>query len=368
MPAAFFDSPSSPRTVAAVFEMGEVASGEPPEWIHIFPMPDADNRVHACDGRVIYCPDGIAAIVAASNDELAKRPGPVDLDHEMHRWPRGGPASGWLNAVELRDDGVWGRWEALPRAAAVIADRSYRYTSSVLDVDYHPVRDEEGYIVAFELIAKRFKGFGLTNIPATETAPIFSQTKSTPMDPTLRILLSNLGLAEGASPEEALRALQGRDSAKPDPVLFADRSELNEARSQLAAIKPLRDAVVEAFDLSPTASGEEVLSAVKGHRQSLLAAEVDKAVSEGLLEPARAEAYKETFGSITDGIAKFRKVMDGARPIVASKAQAGGEPPEKLSSSKEREELISMCERAGLSADATKKALEDFDREANSAA
>ena len=44
-------------------------------------------------------------------------------------------AAGWIKAMELRDDGIWGQIEWTESGAAAVAGKEYRYLSPVFTFD-----------------------------------------------------------------------------------------------------------------------------------------------------------------------------------------------------------------------------------------
>jgi phage I-like protein len=103
------------------------ASGEIPQWIHLMPA----GTFKAVDGRGPWTAD-LAAVVAASLPAGGRLP--IDQDHATDLAAKQGlpaPARGWIVAMDVRADGIWGEVEWTETGKALLADRSYRGISPV---------------------------------------------------------------------------------------------------------------------------------------------------------------------------------------------------------------------------------------------
>lgn len=99
---------------------------------------------------------------------------PLPLTYE-HPEPGNGqpvPAAGWIHALELRGDSLWGYCEFTPRAADMIKNGEYRFCSVVVsDESIDRVSGEEAGPTLFEV--------GLTNSPfLDDQIPIRLSAKS----------------------------------------------------------------------------------------------------------------------------------------------------------------------------------------------
>ena len=91
-----------------------------PEWIHILPA----GRFSGRDGRGPYALEDAQAVIAASLSQAMPRGIPMDYEHQTENAPQNGqpaPASGWIVAMESREDGIWAHVEWTERAAAMAA-------------------------------------------------------------------------------------------------------------------------------------------------------------------------------------------------------------------------------------------------------
>ncbi|MDA7427901.1 hypothetical protein PGB28_05480 [Primorskyibacter aestuariivivens] len=187
-----------------------------PEWVHLLPL----GQIEARDGRsfVLDNPETVLADFQSGAVDL-----PVDYEHQKdkHAKERTGPvpAAGWIKALQLRADGIWGRVDWTARARDLIANREYRYLSpSIL------FNKANRQIV-------RLKGAGLVHDPALHLTALASQEDdmaddtATDMDgdmPFLTRLAKLLKLDADASEDDILTALQEAldGQQKPDPAKY----------------------------------------------------------------------------------------------------------------------------------------------------
>lgn len=340
---ALFDESADPSDRPLLFEVEKDVGGDAgvPEWLNIFPPLDVDGLCKARDGRVVSFPQGFGPVLEKTQEALAKYgPGAVDLDHELYGWPGGGEASGWMTAIEERaGEGIFARFEPLPRGEEAVKSKTYRYTSAVIDVDRVVQYDADGWPRGYLLVAKEFFGFGLTNIPAMRVRSMFSQGAGNDDDimktAMLTALLTMLGLDENATPEQIKAAGQAKLSAggtAPDPVAFVPREELNAARAELKRAAPVLAAAIKAFDIETEgkdldAVALEVETALVGHRSAKLNAAIDDAVKAGKLPPASADSYRKTFASLPNGLAAFESCVENMPTVVSTSPKAEGGPP-----------------------------------------
>lgn len=270
-----------------------------PEWVNIIPIGDKEGRIVARDGRefVLDDPEGF---VAASNDAIKKTgPQPVDKDHELQSWPGGGPALGWAEEYELRDDGVYARTDWLSEGAGLITSKKYRYTSSVIRCELINVeRDEWGWLTSYDLRMKKLEGFTLTNQPALEVSAIFSANARNNMDMTA--LLALYGLPPTASKEEfyakAKEVVERNSAAAPSLENFVPRAEYDRLKAELAAKD--KDAA------------EKAAAAEEAEREQLL----QGAMKDGKVAPASAEFFRSSMRA-PGGVELFRKFLASAPTI-----------------------------------------------------
>ncbi len=159
-----------------------------PEWVHLLPA----GTFRGVDGRGPYTLADAQAVIDASmtSQRLA-----IDVNHSTDiAAPKGGesPARGWIVAMEVRADGIWGRVEWTDPGAAMVAGKEYRGLSPVF------LHDKGGRVL-------RIMRAALTNTPnLTLTSLNNQETKR--MDPVQ--FRAALGLPETADDAAILAAVQ----------------------------------------------------------------------------------------------------------------------------------------------------------------
>lgn len=291
------------------------AGTDAPLWVNIIPLANnPDGRMTARDGREFILDDP-AGFVAASNAEIAKcGPQPVDKDHEMHSWLRGGgPALGWAEQYELRADGVYAKTDWLPDGAELITSKKYRYTSSNIRCEtVNEVRDRWGFLDSYDLRMKSLAGFTITNIPALEVSAMFStHNRNNAMD--ISAMLALVGLPATASREDfgtALSALKARaETAAADPSLdkFVPRADHDAVKAHLA----------------------ELEAQLAKQTKDAAAAEIEQLLSEALKSgqvlPATADYHRKAMAQL-GGVDNFREFVKTAPSLGGAVSRLAKQP------------------------------------------
>ena len=229
------DHPSCSITMALAAEQ---SASE--QWVHLLPKGPAVAR----DGRR-WRVDDPSAIVRRTRAYAGRAPLVVDYEHQTEQAKKNGqaaPAAGWLKDFEVREDGIWGLVEWTDRARAFIANREYRFLSSV----FSAARD--GRVIQLFHAA-------LTNAPALELTAL---ARAEDFMDELTELRKLLGLPEEAD-IPAITAnvsdlLKAQASAKPDPSQYVPIAEFERvtrdlnARDQGVALAKAEDAVDHAIE------------------------------------------------------------------------------------------------------------------------
>ncbi len=164
----------------------ELKAGErAPEWIELLPTgPDIKGR----DGRSwrLSNPENVADAFRLQAISLV-----IDYEHSTElSAPKGeeAPAAGWVENVEVRDDGsVWGQVDWTPKANNSIVNKEYRFISPA----FHHTKD--GEIIKISSIA-------LTNKPNLILTALNSQQEWSEV-------ATALGIDSISSPQDILNAL-----------------------------------------------------------------------------------------------------------------------------------------------------------------
>jgi len=298
----------------------------PPEWIHLLPAGEFAGR----DGRGPYTADAPTIL-----QEFAAWGMPVAGDYEhqsLTAEQKSGPVpgSGWINDLEVRDDGVWGQVEWTETAAEAIAKKEYRYLSPVFDY----VKDENRVV--------RITGFGLTNQPnlylsaihrhaielagqlyppmedhimlledvrwwlnlpktATEAEVSADLDKlKTMLGDTGQAAMTALGLGEDARLPDLITAVQGY--APPDPVI----------ETVTHTIEP------DMAKFVPREQYDQVAQSLTQYQTQEREAMVNALVSEGKLAPAQKDWATAYASRDPEGFADFAK----AAPVIVSESHS----------------------------------------------
>lgn len=166
-------------------------------WIQLIPAGTFSGR----DGRGPYHAGDEKSLqrIAATTRKFH---GPteivIDYEHQSLNALKNGrpaPAAGWIKEIEARADGLYGRVEWTANAAAAIRAGEYRYLSPV----YFHLKD--GKILALQNAA-------LTNVPNINMAEVSAHTIFPHHEEdNMKKVLAALGLADGASEDDALVAI-----------------------------------------------------------------------------------------------------------------------------------------------------------------
>lgn len=211
-----------------------------PEWVQLVPAGEFSGR----DGRGPFRLDAAAVLAAFERGGIDL---PIDYDHQtIEADAKAGPvpAAGWIKALEVREGSLWGRVAWTAQAAALIANREYRFLSPVF------LHDKTGRVLALS-------GAGLTHYPNLDLTAVANASEGAyPMDEELmerlRALLNLPTLAEPADlvaeleklmqrlkmAEEQAQAANARAaSTEPDPAQWVPMSQHSAVAQQLSALQ-----------------------------------------------------------------------------------------------------------------------------------
>lgn len=317
--------------------------GQPLEWIKLMPM----GRFGGVDGRGGWEVVNLAhaqEIVAASRPREESRLPVVDYDHQTDLAAVKGvggtaPAAGWIEEMQARDDGIWGRIAWTEKASAAISAKppEYRYFSPVF-----PHSTATGRVRAI------LRG-ALTNKPNLELGALASESDHPNGDDDLdkTKLAQALGLGEGATEEQIHEAITGLKASGAGFVAVAEAAGLK------ADAKPAE--VVTALQASSDAGDrDEIIVAMQAEINDLKAeraaekaeGKVDAAIAEGKITPAARETFIALCSESPERFDALMKVQPqivkpGAKPAPAG-APAGS--ADQLSA-----EEVAVCASMGWS-------------------
>lgn len=279
-------SPSFPDDVTALMGAGlpDSAEADAPEWIHLVPAGEISTQ----DRRGPYRLEDAQAVIQASFADTSRLP--LDENHATDlAGPLGlpAPARGWITEMQARDDGIWGRIDWTGKGRELVKDRAYRAISPVIR---HDGAKRIMSILRASLVNKpNLKGLTALNM---ETHVSFQSE-----------LAKLLGLAEGATPDDILKAVKKEMSDDPGEGAAATQSQLDE----MGAL----------FGLPAGRSALDVLAAAKQGRSAkpkeieALQSELTQVSTE--LATLREDGAREKATSFVDG--EIKKGRAGVKPL-----------------------------------------------------
>lgn len=205
-----------------------------------------------------FDPEALAARFDADNVKLA-----IDFDHGIARLASQGHtvnAIGWVEEMQARPDGLYGRVDWLDAGKAALAARSHRYFSPTF---HHDDAGKATWLHSVSLVTSP----ALSNMPALADAggnpPEHSMTKT---------IAAALGLQAEASEAACLSAIAGlKEGVVSKAVHDQTLVTLDAARQELDAIKAAgRKAQVDAL-IDGGLKTKKIVPAQKDHFVSLCA-------------------------------------------------------------------------------------------------
>jgi phage I-like protein len=291
------------------------------QWVHLVPAGTTAGR----DGRGPYTLDA-PAVVAAFAQHGADLP--VDYEHQsLGAAAKSGPvpAAGWINAVQPRPDGLWGRVAWTAQAAQLLKDKAYRYLSAVFD--HLP----DGRVV-------KLRGAGLVHAPnlvlqaaASEQAPGAPATFAPITPPTDLPTTPAAAAAQGKTMSiEELKAQVAaltEQLAQAKTQMSAQGVQLAQANAAAAAATAAQSAGAAPNPAQWVPMGQyqavtAQLTALQSNQSTnAVAAAVTAAMSAGKVAPAQKDWATAYASQDLKGFEAFV----AASPVIVS-AQAQGAP------------------------------------------
>ncbi|MEW6595658.1 MAG: phage protease [Thermodesulfobacteriota bacterium] len=295
------NSGATDTRAALNFEMPTAAPV--PEWIMLLPAgPEISGR----DGRAwrLDDPQAVVEMFAAQGLDL-----PVDIEHATEiKGPNGepAPAVGWVKALEARDGQVWGRVEWTTEGGFAVGDRRYRYISPVFIYDK----------TSKQIL--RLTSVALTNQPnlAVQALNREEQTQHEE-EPAMKKIYAALGLAETATEQEALNAIE---KMRGDLATATNRAE-----------SPSLDKFVPRADhdaaLARAGNAEKKLGEMQAAQlEKEIETEVGDALKAGKITPATADYHKAQCRQ-EGGLDRFRDFVKAA-PVIGDASGLDGKSPD----------------------------------------
>lgn len=276
----------------------------------------------------------------------------VDYEHQTLKGVQA-PAAGWVKELMLKDGHIQARVEWTPAATGYLQNREYRYLSPVITV-----RKSDGKATGLHSLA-------LTNTPAIEgMAPIVNSLNFEGGQNNMEFIAQIaklLGLAEGASPEDVLQALQTcidenkalKDDEEKSKEPPAADVVANKAVCELLGLKSgaaTEDVTAKIMELKGgVIDGVNVLEELKALKRQAAERDADAAVTlalkSGKITPAQKEWARDYALDNPKGFAAFvekapQVVPLGEMELEDVKALKGGKPDEAT---------LLVCKQLGIS-------------------
>lgn len=191
------------------------------KWCKLFPF-GSRFREDFPNGRIDFTPDFFKSMLA--NWERHGKPAlPCDYLHRGDCEPdlpvEDKVAAGWIESLELRDDGLWGGFKWTKRAAEMIGADELRFLSPTFTTDGHDKLSGGSQ-------GPTLFGAALLNTPFLQDLPRVAASNSPQSPPAaqekkpmefMAKLRTALGLGEAATEDECLAALTTKMATPPAP-------------------------------------------------------------------------------------------------------------------------------------------------------
>lgn len=305
--------------VALAASAGTAASPAP-GFIKIAPR----GRVTTRNGESYsFDPEGLSA--RFNQDDVSL---PIDFEHStVHLAAKGqrSDAIGWIDQLEARADGIYGRVDWLDAGKAALAARTHRYVSPT----FH--RDADGNATWLHSVA-------LVTAPALANMPALAHAGAhNPEKPMNEKIAAALGLAAGTSEAailSAIAALKTKPEIQLDPAKLSATLGLAAGADEAAiltaigALKKPEDGelVTLAATRTELATTRTELAALQATvRKGTVDQLLDAALAEKRIVPAQRESYA-TLCATDDGLKQVTALLAATPPALGASGLDGKNP------------------------------------------
>lgn len=313
--------------IAALCFQLSPTSGEVDGWYRLIPAPGADGLVRGNDGRTWRMTDP-QAVVAAFN-----RPLPVDVNHAEELKAASGeavPAYAWVEEVQARDDGIYGRIAFNEAGMAAVRNREYRFLSPVFS--YEKASRE----------IRRLDSASLVNTPNFALA-LNRRGHANPdsQDDDMSLLdqlRPKLGLDENADEAAAVNAVdkltgdletaRNRPNDTPRLDKFVPRADYDQA------VETARNAEQKLAERETADNEAKIETAING------------ALAAGKITPATAD-YHRAQCRAEGGLDRFEKFVESA-PVIADPSKLDDKPRTPKAGEGLDDEQRAVCHALGM--------------------
>ena len=319
---------------------------EAPDWIRLLQT-----------GEYLSHPDGAHEVTQQHLEEIVENFGRtevdllVDKDHDsLYRGDT--RAAGWIMEMEIRDDGLYGRWpEWTPWGEELVGSREYRYLSPVYSLTS---KAKDGTAQG-----ARMHSVSLTNVPYMDTGEVDAvsspaRTDDSPSDTTdtdpdrpmerdkLIDLLDLDGDATDEEIEEALQELKDEsDESDPSAGDEPDEDDGSEPDDDSAGGDGGGDdASAEEDDLEAKVNSmlEQLQELKEGQEEDRAEELVDEAVADGKVLPSEKDVWANS----------ARRDFEGTKEKLDAKEEGEALPEDTIVNSSARPDASASSENPDL--------------------
>ena len=272
------------------------AGDDPPEWIVLVPQ---GNPLTGVDGRVVISP-GLPQLLAAQ--QRYDRMLPIDVNHatQLAAWSgEETPAHGWIVDFMIDEEaGLRGKVEWTERGLQALAKKDYRYHSPGL--------------ITVDGVVEYVESAALVNIPNLKLAALHGANGTRKEAPMGRIQ-QLLGIADDASEDDTIRALQSRlqgaGGTAPAGVEMVPKADLEAAMQRATTAE----------------------QSLQQRDAQALAAEAEEVVAEGIREKKTTPASRKFFLAMAsesrEKLNEVREYFASLPALVGAGDPPSGDPP-----------------------------------------
>lgn len=291
--------------------------------------------------------DADAAVQVIARNAARKSRMVIDYEHQTLYAAQNGqpaPASGWVESMEWRNDGLYAAPDWTKRAAAMIDADEYRYISPVF------IYDKTGRVIEIKLV-------GLTNNPGLDgltdlaaLSALIPTLEDSTMNEIMERLRYLLNLPLTTTPEEMAAELDKLKAMITGAGAASLTAYLDTQTTQIAALKASApDPALFVPVATMTAMQAQIATLTAQLNTGEVGDLVDAALTAGRLLPAQ-EAWARDLGKTN--IAALRSYLDTAPQIAALTAtQTGGENLGGKTVNQQSDAEVAVCKALGLTAD-----------------
>lgn len=296
---------------------GAGAATSEPRWSMLFPLGTRHRRDFP-GGKIEFTAEMLGTMLA--NWKAAG--GPARQVNYFHRGASDGDATpiddkvaaGWIEEIELRADGLWGRIKWTDRARAYIAKDELRYLSPEFAMAYQDRRTGKNQgptLLGAALLNDPFLA-EMPRVAASDNPQPPEDTMNRTLIPALFALLSLKNDATEAQVEEAAKKMAEDRQALSDKVTTLADTTKKLSDAEAATVKLAAD--LKTANEKNAELVEKLAAQDKAAHEAKAEAFVAKLRDEGKILPAQFDAVKAT---ALLNLSSVEAMFKDAKPVVA---------------------------------------------------